>query len=88
MKNTAFNTKNGKLTRYAFACGCKEKYFHHKGSGPILDINLFMEHTFYHVRGWYGGRHIMECFDTLTNAREYCAKEMREAKQNSMIKTR
>ena len=82
-----FTTNKGQLSSYAFACGYKERIFYYKGRS-ILNLSLFMESAHYHVRGFYCGAHIFECFDTLTEARAFTIEKKAIARMNARLESR
>ena len=61
-----FKMENGKLTRYAFACGYIER----------IDINdnnrghICLEPNGYHVKGFQNGCHFWDIFNRVADARK------------------
>ena len=60
-----FKNKDGSLTTYALACGYVEKN---------KELTIGIENSFFYVRGFKDGEHVIESFDSITKAR----KKLRE----------
>lgn len=81
----AFKNKDGTLTVYALACGYVEEF-----NGEFQSVRLWLEGV-YHVRRSYIGksyargysRSSWESFESLSEARKFYRKEIREIKKQT-----
>ena len=73
--NTEFYLKNGDLTVYGLHCG----YVQRKKVDNKY-VTLFHEHSTYHVQGGTSdqARSFWESFDTLSEARKFYKKQVKE----------
>lgn len=61
MARDKFKNSDGSLTTYAFACGYIQTFPEYNNWDNKVD--LFMEHSHYHVKGYVNGvRIVWECF--------------------------